>query len=211
MGIDPGSMMLMSMAVGAIGTATSAVGAEASAEGQQRQALATAQVNSYKAQVAENNAAIARQKGVMDIQAGEIAAVNQGLKTRAKVGSEKAQQGAAGIDVNSGSAADVRAGTEELGMLDSLTIRSNAAKKAWSDEVDAGSNEAQAQLDRMAGSNALVAGDMAAEGIRIGGAGSMLSQASTVGGNYARWQTGFGGSSIGGAGGHVGADAVDLA
>ena len=160
-------------------------GTAISAFGKMQEGEATSQAYAYKAQVAANNAAIARQKGVMDIQSGEIAAVNQGLKTRAKVGSEKATQGAAGIDVNSGSAVDVRAGTEEIGMLDSLTIRSDAAKKAWSDEVQAGSDEAQGQLDKMAGEQAETAG-------YIGAAGSLLSGASTVGGNYAAWQTKFG-------------------
>lgn len=174
MGIDPVSLAV----IGGVGAAVSAGGQLASGQ-------ATSEAYAYKAQVAANNAAIARQKGVQDIQAGEIAAVNQGLKTRAKVGSQKAQQGAAGVDVNTGSAADVRAGTEELGMLDALTIRSNAANKAWSDEVQAQSDTAQGQLDTMAGEQAETAG-------YIGAAGTLLSGASTVGGNYAKWQTQFG-------------------
>jgi len=162
-------------------------GAAVSAYGSYESGQASAASYAYKAQVAANNAAIARQKGVMDIQAGETAAVNQGLKTRAKVASEKAQQGAAGVDVNSGSAVDVRAGSEELGMLDALTVRSNAAKKAWSDEVEATSDQAQSVLDTSAGQQAETAGE-------IGAAGSLLSGVSTVGGNYAKWQTQFGGT-----------------
>jgi hypothetical protein len=163
---------------GGVGTAIQAFGALQSG-------FATSAADAYKAQVAANNAAIARMKSKMDIQSGEVAAVNRGLQTRAKVGSEKAQQGAAGVDVNTGSAVDLRAGTTELGMLDSLTIRSNAAKKAWSDEVEATSDTAQSQLDTMAGQQAETAGE-------IGAAGSLLSGASTVGGNYAAWQTKYG-------------------
>lgn len=167
-------------------TVAGLAGAGVSAYGQVKQGEAIASSEAYKAQVAENNAAIGRQNAVLDIQAGEISAVNKGLVTRAKVGSEKAQQGAAGVDVNTGSAADVRTGTAELGMLDSLTIRSGAAKKAWSDEVAATSDTAQAQLDRAAGSQAEEAG-------AIGATGSLLSGAATVGKNYASWQTQYGG------------------
>ena len=89
---------------GLAGTALSAYG---SYEAGQSQAKAAA----YQAQVAANNAAIAQTNARMDIQAGEIAAVNKGLQTRAKVGEEKAGQGAAGVDVNTGSAVSTRAGT----------------------------------------------------------------------------------------------------
>lgn len=154
--------------------------------------LAASESYAYKAQVAANNAAIEKQKAVMDMQAGEVAATNQGLKTRAKVAAEKTMQGAAGIDVNSGSAVDVRAGSAELGMLDALTVRSNAAKKAWSDEVNAQNMEAQSTLDK-------AASDSAETGAYLGAAGSLLSSASTVGGNYAKWQNSFGSKAVGDA------------
>lgn len=179
MGVAMAPLMIASTVMGAVGTGVQAYGAI-------QQGQAASDAYAYKAQVAANNAAIAQQRARMDIQSGEIAAVNQGLKTRAKIASEKAQQGAAGIDVNSGSAVDVRAGTQELGMLDSLTIRSNAAKKAWADQVDASNSEAQAELDRAAGENAETAGYISA-------AGSLLSGVSTVGGAYAKWQTSYGG------------------
>src|SRR6201999_2427854 len=101
--------------------------------GTYEQGQATAQADAYQAQVAANNAAIAKQQSKLDIQSGEITAQEQGLKTRAAVGQEKAAQGASGIDVNTGSAVDVRAGTAEMGMVDSLADRSNAAKKAYAD------------------------------------------------------------------------------
>lgn len=152
-----------------------------SAAGQYEQGQATAAASAYQAQVAANNAAIAKTNALMDIQSGEIAAVNSGLKTRAQVGSEKANQGASGVDVNTGSAVNVRAGTAETGMLDALTIRSNAAKEAYGQEVTATSDTAQSQLDTMEGSQAAEAGE-------IGAAGSLLSGASTVGGNYLKYQ-----------------------
>ena len=78
-------------------------------------------------------------------------------------------------------------------MLDSLTIRSNSAKKAYGEEVQATSDTAQGVLDTAAGEQAKVAGD-------LGAGGSLLSGVSTVGGNYAKWQSQFGGPGGGGGG-----------
>lgn len=177
MGIDPVSLALIGTAVGVAGAGTAAYGSYESGQ-------ATAASDSYQAQVAANNATLAKQQGKLDIQAGEVAAVDQGLKTKATVGSEKAQQGASGLDVNTGSAVAVRAGTAQMGMLDALTIRSNAAKKSYADEVQANSDTAQGQLETMAGGQAETAGD-------IGAAGTLLSGVSTVGANYAKFQNSF--------------------
>ncbi len=190
MGFDPVTMAV----IGITGAATSAYGSYESGQ-------ANSKAAAYQAQVAANNAIIAQQNAKMDIQAGETAAVNSGLKTRATVGSEKATQGAAGIDVNTGSAPMVRAGTAEMGMLDALTIRSNAAKKAYGEEVAATSDTAQSQLDTMQSEQAKTAGD-------IGAAGTLLSGASTVGSNYLKFQGNYGtagsAGNIGGTGGNLG-------
>lgn len=172
-------------ALPAIAAVAGIAGAGVSAYGAYESGQATAASDAYQAQVAANNAALAKQQGKLDIQSGEIQAVDSGLKTKAAVGTEKAQQGASGLDVNSGSAVDVRAGTASTGMLDALTIRSNSAKKAYADEVTANSDTAQGQLDTMGATQAETAGD-------IGAAGTLLTGASTVGGNYAKFQNSFG-------------------
>ena len=176
MGIDPVSMAVIG-----------GIGAGVSAYGQYESGQAASAAAAYQAQVAANNAKIARQNAVWDAQAGEAAAVNQGLKTRALIGKETAYAAASGVDVGTGSTTAVRAGTREMGMLDNLTIRSDSAKKAYADEVQAGNFTAESQLDTMKSKQAEIAGD-------IGAAGSLLSGASTVGGNYLKWQNSFGGS-----------------
>lgn len=168
----------LALAAGIAGTGISAYGALQSG-------AAGARAASYQAAVAANNSEIARRNAVMDIQAGETAAVNKGLQTRAKVGAEKVAQGAGGIDVNTGSAADVRAGTAEIGMLDALTLRSDAAKRAYSQQVAATSFDAQGQLDTMKADQSQTAG-------MIGAAGTLLSGASTVGRDFAKFQGKFG-------------------
>lgn len=178
MGFDPASLAVMGMVTGAIGSGVSAVGQISAGN-------AKAQNAAYQSQVAANNAKVAQQDATLEIQAGEVASFNQGLKTRAKVGSEKAAQGAAGIDVNTGSAVDVRAGTEELGMLDALTLRSDASKRAYAKQVEASNDNAQSGLLTAEASQDETAGE-------LGAAGTLLSGASSVGGNWSKYQTSYG-------------------
>jgi hypothetical protein len=168
-----------------VGLAGSLIGAA----GQEEAAQAQAEAAAYQATVAANNAAIAKQNANLDIQAGETAATNEGLKTRAQVGAETAGFGASGVDAKTGSPAAVTAGTREIGYLDALTLRSNAAKQAFSQEVQGTSQQAQSGLARMESSQAGEAG-------QIGAASSLLSGVSTVGKNYAMLQNTGGGSSI---------------
>jgi len=159
------------LAIGAAGAATSAYGAFSGAEAQSSNAA-------YQAQVAANNAAIAQRNARMDIQSGEVQASDSELKTRATVGQEKAAQGGAGVDVNTGSAANVRQATEQVGQLNALTIRSNAAKSAYGQEVAATGDTASSQLLGAESSQYATAAP-------IGATGTLLTGASTVGGKYA--------------------------
>lgn len=180
------------MSIGLAGLGLGLIGSIISAGGAMEQAQAQSEAAAYQSQVAANNAKIARENASLDIQAGEAAATNEGLKTRGLVGTEKAAQGASGIDVNTGSAANVRAGTEQIGLLDALTIRSNAAKAAYGQQVAATSQTAQSQLYGFESAQAKEAGPISA-------AGSLLSGVGTVGLNFAKLQnvgagTGGGGS-----------------
>lgn len=133
----------------------------------------------YKAQVAANNQKIALENAGMETQSGEINAGNRGLKTRAQIGATKAGEGASGVDVNTGSFAKARASEAERGMTDALTIRSEAAKKAWAYETQAANFGAESQLDRAEADQASAAAPWV-------GIGSFLSSASSVGEKY--WQ-----------------------
>lgn len=178
MGFDPISLAVGSAVIGGAGTLVKGFGDYSAGE-------AKSANDAYQSQVAANNAKIATQDAKFDIQSGEAAAFNSELKTRSVVGNEKANQGASGIDVNTGSAAAVRTGTAEMGMLDALTIRSNASKQAYAKEVEAMSDTAQGQLLQTESTQDIEAGEFSA-------AGDLLSGASTVGGNYAKFQTKFG-------------------
>lgn len=160
MGVDPVSMGL------------AVAGAGISAYGKYEGGQATQAQMAYQAQVAQNNAQIAKQNAQWDIQAGEAAANAQGLKTRAQVGSTVAKQAAGGIATGVGSAAQVVAGEREVGMINAMTIRSNASREAYGQEVAATSDEAQAGLYEMEGKQAAEGGDLGAMGSLLSSAGS---------------------------------------
>lgn len=170
-----------------IGAATSMAGASSNAQGAYNQYQAQSANAAYQAQVAKNNAIIAGRNANMDLQAGETAVVNRGLKTRAQIGSTLAGQGGSGVDVNSGSFAKARAGESEVGALDALTIRSNAAKQVYADETQQSNFAAEGGLQTQESQQAGAAAPTAYEGAMLTGFGSALSSASTVGGNYYKY------------------------
>jgi hypothetical protein len=173
---DPISMIAIGSAVaGVAGAGVSAAGSYNAMQAQSANAA-------YQAQVAQNNAKIAAMNETLEIQSGEQAAAIGALKTRAAVGNIKAAQAGAGIDVNRGSAVDVRAGATEVGALDALTIRSNYARKAYGYATAATSDIAQAGLFTAESEQAAAAGPLAATG-------SLLSGISTAGSKFAQFQT----------------------
>lgn len=168
-----------------VGMAASAVsggiGAFSSIAGGESAAAAA----NYKAQMGYYNAMLAARKAQMAMEAGEIAAANQGLVTRATIGAQKAQQAAGGVDVNTGSSALVRAGTQQFGMVDAQNKKADAAEKAYGYQLEAWSDTQNAKLAQAEGENAKKAG-------MIGAASSLLSSVSSIAGKYANWPKNFG-------------------
>lgn len=157
------------MSSGALAGASMA-GSAVSAYGQLQSSQAASTAANYNAQVAENNAGISTQQAMWVGQKGVQAASNSQMKTAATVGSIKANQGASGVEIGTGSNADVVTSAREVGMLDALTIRSNAAREAYGYQTQAVSEKAQAQLDRFAAKNDISAGKINAATTLLGGA-----------------------------------------
>jgi hypothetical protein len=164
------------MAIGAAGGAISAFGTYEGMEAQSRNAA-------FQAQVAANNAKIAMQNYNLQIESGEGQVANKEMELRSQLGSQKAGQAASGVDVNSGSFAKARAGTAEIGTLDTLTMRSNNARQAYGYEVAATSDTAESELLSQES-------QQASSLAPIAGVGSLLSSASTTGGSYAKYLQG---------------------
>lgn len=155
--------------------ALAVVGAAVSAYGQMQSADAASKASSYNAAVARNNAIIANQNAEYAAKAGEAQAEQASLKSRAEVGAIKANQAAGNVDVNSGSALDVRSSAKELGQLNAITVRSNAARTAYGYQTQATGYKAQSQLDDFESSSAKSSGNIAALGTVIGGLGKASS------------------------------------
>jgi hypothetical protein len=165
---------------------TSLAGGVMSAVGTGRQYAAASANAAYQAQVAANNAKIAQQNQNAELQAGSQQATMTGLRTRATVGKTKAEQGASNVDVNSGSFSNARSGEAEVGLLDALTVRSNAARRAYGYEVQGLNDTAQSQLLETESRQA-----REAEPWAVGA--SLLSSASSAGSRYAMYQMNSGG------------------
>jgi hypothetical protein len=152
--------MAMSVIADAAGALVGAYGAKESA--------------AYQAEVARINAGTAAWNAGQTIQSGEVSAANKGIQTRAQVGAQKATQGASGVDVNTGSALDTRAGTSAIGMTDARTITSDAAKRAYGFETQQASFLGEANQAEEAGD--------------IGATSSLITGISSVSNDFAKWQ-----------------------
>lgn len=157
MGIDPATLAIISSVVSGVGAIAQGQAAKSSAN--------------YNAALAENNAKIASQNATWAAQSGEQKVAQRQSKTRAEAAAIATNQAASGIDIGSGSALDVKTSAAQLGELNAINIRSDAARQAYGFQTEQASDLAQASLDRAQGKNAENAG-------LIGGATSFLGGAS---------------------------------
>lgn len=124
---------------GLAGTGISAIGAIEQGHAQAAEA-------NYAAQVSKNNEVMAGQYAEQATQTGEQQAFMQGLRERQRQQSITAGIAASGVDVNTGSAADVRQSQRELGALDVETVRQQAALQAYGYRTQQTNFAAQSQL-----------------------------------------------------------------
>ena len=103
----------------------------------------------YNARVNQNQAQEVRNQGV---EAENI----QRRKTAELQSKQRAQLGAAGVDLGSGSPLQLLTDTERLGEIDALRIRSNTESQAQALETGASLINAQGGYARTAGNNAAV-------------------------------------------------------
>ena len=157
---------MFSTALGGIGKAISSF-----ETGQSQQ-----QMYDYQAGIANLNAQIAYQNANYAQQIGGIQAADAGIAGGQKMGQIKAAQGASGLDVNTGSAVDVRASQALITGQNIAAIRSNAAKTAYDYRVQGVGFGAEAQLDVTAGKTSAISGDINALSSIVGAASSVSSE-----------------------------------
>lgn len=155
MGFDPATLTIASMGASALGSIAQGRAASNSAK--------------YNAAVAANNAIIADQNAKWASQEGNAKVSAQGIRNAQNMGTLKANQGASGVTVGTGSNAEVQASQAAIGQLDAMTIRSNAAREAYGYLTQSNSFKAQEQLDRSQAKYAKQAG-------YLGAANSLLNQ-----------------------------------
>lgn len=167
-----------------------------------------------RAQIARNNAIIARQNAQYAAEAGEAKTEQLGLRSRGQVAEIAARQAGSGVNPNVGSALDVRKSAGMLGALDILTARSAAARQAYGYQIEAQAQDVQSAMAKKAGNIAPWVGGFNAIGSLLGGATSLSSMyqkaqmegLSTNSGLPLDAIFGSGGSSSGGGGGSSAAD-----
>lgn len=169
----------MGISLATVAEVASVAGAGIAAVGAIQQGNAASQAAAYNAQVAANNAKIATQNAALIGAEGENNVAQAQSATRAKVGGIIASQAASGVDVNSGSAVDVRSSAAELGELNAINIRANAAREAYGQQTQSASFTGQSALDRAQSANDTTAGDLKAGGTLLSGFGNAWTQYST--------------------------------
>ena len=163
-------------AAASVASAAAAVGGTvAKAGGQLKGGQATSQADYYRAQVARNNADAYDAAATRTVQGGEVASDTMGLRAAQNLGKVKASQAANGIDVNTGSAVDVQAGTAQAGRLDQLTTLSNAQLQGYGYRTRAAQERAQANLDSAGAAQAPEGAAAEAAGTILGGASALPS------------------------------------
>ena len=166
----------------AVSMGLSLLGGMASANAQYNEGMANADAYTYQAQVAKNNAIIANQNTNWATEFGDVSATAESMKSAGEIGALKARQGASGVDVNTGSNADVRAGAERLAEVNALTVKSNAAREAYGYTVQKSNYTNQAHLDEVASADAK-------QGANTNYWATLLGTAGSVAGQYSRWQS----------------------
>lgn len=155
-----------------IGTVASLGAAGIGALGSIEQSKASAASAGYNAQVAQQNAQIATQNASFAGSQGQQEVAASGAQTKARIAATLANQGASGVDVNTGSDVNVRESEAKLGMLDALTIRSNAAKSAYGYQTQSVSDTGQAALLKSQQGSDILGGYLSGASNVLGGIGS---------------------------------------
>lgn len=174
---DPATLTIAATAVTAAGTAYSGV----SAYGQAR----------YQAQVADNNAQLARAEAADSEQRGLDEQIRMSREIASVRSSQIAAMAAAGFDTSSGTAADIVGDTNYFGRLDRENIARNSSNETTGYLRQAQNLNEQARGYRRAGRDALIGAGFKIGGDILGGASQLQSmKLPKTGGSRPYWSAG---------------------
>lgn len=166
----------ISLTLAAVGSAAAIGGGITGAIGSKYSGEAKARSYEYQAGIAQINESIQKQNADYARKSGEVVASEVGAKAKQTMGLIKAGQGASGIDVNSGSAVQVRDSQEKKGEFEQAVVRSNAARQAYGYETAALNQQANVGLDKMGAEASRTAGDLGAASSILGSVGSVATK-----------------------------------
>lgn len=149
--------------------------------GQRNQATAAVNQGNYTQTIDNQNATIADRQAADSITRGQLSESQSRTGTRQNVGADRVAAAAGGTDAGTGSNATIQGQTGELGAMDALMIRTNAARQAWGFTTEASNYRAQGAAAAMAGQNT-------AAGYRAGAWGTLLTGAAQGAGMWKRNQ-----------------------
>lgn len=139
---EPATLTLIATGVAAAGTVVSGV--------------AQAKQQRYQAAVAERNAQLSNQSAADAIQRGKLEEQRSYRRTAQLQGEQRAALAANGIEVDFGSAADVQRDTAAAGAEEAGIIRENAMRETRGYEIEAANFGASAVADRAAAKATMV-------------------------------------------------------
>lgn len=169
-------MTVASIAVTAVSTA---VGMYAQNQAQRTQAQSARAAAEYNAQVAANEAATQQQLARNEIQKGVADRERQQRQAARAMGEMRANMGASGFEMDSGSNESLLAESAQEHQYDSQVIMSNANQAAWQHLVaanSAGNQQGFAQWQGSQADSGRGANGLAMAGTLLGGIGTGIGQ-----------------------------------
>lgn len=169
-------MTVASIAVTAVSTA---VGMYAQNQAQRTQAQSARAAAEYNAQVAANEAATQQQLARNEIQKGIADRERQQRQAARAMGEMRANMGASGFEMDSGSNESLLAESAQEHQYDSQVIMSNANQAAWQHLVaanSAGNQQGFAQWQGSQADSGRGANGLAMAGTLLGGIGTGIGQ-----------------------------------
>jgi len=168
-----------------VAAATAIASTAMSAYGMFQQGEASAKAAKYQQGVAKINEQIGKQNAEWFKRAGEVQAQKVGMTSRFKMGTTKVIQSGRGLDITSGSNLAVQESEHDLAIHDQATVRTNAAWRAYGEEINAAAATAQGHIAGMSAEQASTAGG-------INAAGSILGGTANVADKWMQYQSTFG-------------------
>ena len=178
---EPATVMAVGMAVTAVATG---VQMHAQNQAQKSQAASAKAAAERNAQMAENQAASHREQARNEIAKGIADRERQQRHAARAMGEQRANMGASGFEMDSGSNLSLLAESAAEHQYDSAVITSNAEQAAWQHEVAAMNATNQGSMYNWQAANANSgrgAANLAMAGTLLGGIGTGIGQ-------YNQWQ-----------------------